>query len=174
VYTSGTEAELFVNGKSQGRKKKVAGQDFRLQWDSVRYEPGTVKVIAYKDGKEWSKAEIQTAGNAEKLQMEADRATIDGGSPELVFVSVKVTDKKGTLVPQSEALIDFSVEGAGEIVSTDNGNAIDFTSFQSHSRKAYNGMALVIVKAKKGTQGAIRINASSKGLKVATVQVLAK
>lgn len=174
VYTSGTEAELFVNGISQGRKKKVAGQDFRLQWDSVRYEPGTVKVIAYKDGKEWSKAKIQTAGKAEKLQMEADRATIDGGRSELVFVSVKVTDKKGTLVPQSEALIDFSVEGAGEIVSTDNGNAIDFTSFQSHSRKAYNGMALVIVKAKKGAQGAIRINASSKGLKVATVQVLAK
>jgi len=174
VYTSGTEAELFVNGKSQGRKKKVAGQDFRLQWDSVRYEPGTVKVIAYKDGKEWSKAEIQTAGKAEKLQMEADRATIDGGRSELVFVSVKVTDKKGTLVPQSDALIDFSVEGAGEIVSTDNGNAIDFTSFQSHSRKAYNGMALVIVKAKKGEQGAIRIKASSKGLKVASVNVLSK
>lgn len=174
VYTSGTEAELFVNGRSQGRKKKVAGQDFRLQWDSVRYEPGTVKVVAYKDGKEWAKSEIKTAGKAEKLQMEADRVTIDGEKLELVFVSVKVTDKKGTLVPQSDALIDFSVEGAGEIVSTDNGNAIDFTSFQSHSRKAYNGMALVIVKAKKGEKGEIRIKATSNELNLASVKIIGK
>ncbi|RKE56963.1 beta-galactosidase GalB [Sphingobacterium detergens] len=174
VYTSGTEAELFVNGRSQGRKKKVAGQDFRLQWDSIRYEPGTVKVVAYKDGKEWAKSEIKTAGKAEKLQMEADRVTIDGEKSELVFVSVKVTDKKGTLVPQSDALIDFSVEGAGEIVSTDNGNAIDFTSFQSHSRKAYNGMALVIVKAKKGEKGEIRIKAKSKKLNLASVKIMVK
>ncbi len=174
VYTSGTEAELFVNGRSQGRKKKVAGQDFRLQWDSIRYEPGTVKVVAYKDGKEWAKSEIKTAGKAEKLQMEADRVTIDGEKSELVFVSVKVTDKKGTLVPQSDALIDFSVEGAGEIVSTDNGNAIDFTSFQSHSRKAYNGMALVIVKAKKGEKGEIRIKAKCKKLNLASVKIMVK
>lgn len=174
VYTSGTEAELFVNGRSQGRKKKVAGQDFRLQWDSIRYEPGTVKVVAYKDGKEWAKSEIKTAGKAEKLQMEADRVTIDGEKSELVFVSVKVTDKKGTLVPQSDAMIDFSVEGAGEIVSTDNGNAIDFTSFQSHSRKAYNGMALVIVKAKKGEKGEIRIKAKSKKLNLASVKIMVK
>lgn len=174
VYTSGTEAELFVNGKSQGRKKKVAGQDFRLQWDSVRYEPGTVKVVAYMDGKEWAKSEIKTAGKAKKLQMEVDRGTIDGEKSELVFVSVKVKDKKGTLVPQSDALIDFSVEGAGEIVSTDNGNAIDFTSFQSHSRKAYNGMALVIVKAKKGEKGEIRIKASSKELNLESVKIMVK
>ncbi|GAA4171158.1 beta-galactosidase GalB [Sphingobacterium ginsenosidimutans] len=174
VYTSGTEAELFVNGKSQGRKKKALSQDFRLQWDSVRYEPGTVKVVAYKDGKEWAKSEIKTAGKAERLQMEADRVTIDGKKSELVFVSVKVTDKKGTLVPQSDALIDFSVGGAGEIVSTDNGNAIDFTSFQSHSRKAYNGMALVIVKAKKGEKGEIRIKATSKELNLASVKIMVK
>lgn len=174
VYTSGTEAELFVNGKSMGRKTKQPGEDFRLVWDSVRYKPGTVKVIAYKDGKRWAEDEIKTTGKAAALALSADRKEIPADGSELLFVTAAVQDKGKLTVPRSNPLIRFSVEGAGEIVSTDNGNPIDFTPFQSHERNAFNGLALVIVKAKKGEKGKIIIKAESDGLKTATVEVVCK
>ena len=150
VYTSGTEAELFVNGKSQGRRTKTPGEDFRLVWDSVKYEPGVVKVVSYKDGQKWSEAEVRTTGKPTRLALSADRSVIPADGSELIFVTVAVQDNRNQTVPRTNPLIRFSVEGAGEIVSTDNGNAIDFTPFKSHERHAYNGLALVIVKAKKG------------------------
>ena len=174
VYTSGTEVELFVNGKSQGRKVKKPGEDFRLVWDSVKYEPGVVKAVSYKDGKKWSEAEIRTTGKAVALSLSADRQEISGADSELVFVTVSVQDKRGNTVPRTNPLIKFTVEGAGEIVSTDNGNPIDFTSFQSHERNAFNGLALVIVKAKKGEKGPILIKAESEGLRAGTVEVVSK
>lgn len=174
VYTSGDEVELFVNGKSLGRKSKVEGQDFRLVWDSVVYKPGTVKAVSYKNGKKWSEDIIRTTGKAQKLSIASNVMEIDSNTDDLFFVSVAVQDKKGDTVPRSCPLIHFSVEGAGEIVSTDNGNAIDYTPFQSHDRNAYNGLALVIVKVKKGEKGKIVVKAESEGLKTATIQLMAK
>ena len=174
VYTSGTEAELFVNGKSQGRKTKKPGEDFRLVWDSVKYEPGTVKAVSYKDGRKWSEAEVRTTGKAVALALTADRQEISGEDSELAFVTVAVQDKRGNTVPRTHPLIKFTVEGAGEIVSTDNGNPIDFTSFKSHERNAFNGLALVIVKTKKGETGKIVVKAESEGLRSGTVEIMSK
>lgn len=174
VYTSGDEAELFLNGKSQGRKAKVKGQDFRLVWDSVRYEPGTLKVIAYKNGRRWSEAETRTTGKASSLSVESDKPAIASDGSELAFITVSVRDKKGQVVPRSHPQIHFSIEGPGEIVSTDNGNPIDFTPFQSHDRCAFNGLALVIVKAKKGESGQIVVKAESQGLKLGQVKLVSE
>lgn len=174
VYTSGDEAELFLNGKSQGRKAKVKGQDFRLVWDSVRYEPGTLKVIAYKNGRRWSEAETRTTGKASSLSVESDKPAIASDGSELAFITVSVRDKKGQVVPRSHPQIHFSIEGPGEIVSTDNGNPIDFTPFQSHDRCAFNGLALVIVKAKKGESGQIVVKAENQGLKLGQVKLVSE
>lgn len=174
VYTSGTEAELFINGKSMGRKIRKQGEDFRLAWDSVQYKPGTVKVISYKDGKEWSRAEMKTTGKATTLALTSDKKEIVGDDSELAFITVAVQDKGKLTVPRSNPLIKFTIEGAGEIVSTDNGNPIDFTPFQSHERNAFNGLALVIVKAKKGQKGKIKIKAESPGLKTGVVEIMSK
>lgn len=174
VYTSGTEAELFINGKSQGRKIKKAEEDFRLVWDSVKYEPGVVKAVSYKNGKKWSETEVRTTGKATNLTLSANCKEIPADSSELIFVTVAVQDKNKQTVPRSNPLIRFTVEGAGEIVSTDNGNAIDFTSFKSHERNAFNGLALVIVKAKKGEKGKIVIKAESQGLKTGFLEVMSR
>lgn len=174
VYTSGTEAELFINGKSKGRKVKEQGKDFRLVWDSVRYEPGTVKVISYKNGKRWSEAEVKTTGKAAALSLTTDKSEILSDGLELAFVTVAVQDNRKQTVPRSKPLIKFTVEGAGEIVSTDNGNPIDFTSFQSHERCAFNGLALVIVKAKKNVKGKIVVKAEGQGLKTGVVEFMSK
>lgn len=164
VYTSGDEAELFLNGKSLGRKAKQAGRDFRLVWDSVKYEPGVVKVVAYKNGKKWATDEVKTTGTAVKLNLTADRNTISSNEADLAYITVKVQDVSGLTVPGTHPLIKFEVEGPGEIVATDNGDATSFVPFQSHEREAFNGMALVIVKAKKGAKGTFKVKVAGAGL----------
>lgn len=150
------------------------GEDFRLVWDSVRYQPGVLKVVSYKQGRKWSEAEMRTTGKAKSIALSADRTEVTADGHVLAFVSLSVCDKAGRVVPRTNPLVHFSVEGAGEIVSTDNGNAIDFTPFQSHSRNAYNGHALVIVRAKKGQTGRIVVKAESEGLKSGRVELVSK
>lgn len=174
VYTSGDEAELFLNGKSLGKKTKTPGQDFRLVWDKVIYQPGELKVVAYKNGKQWATDVVKTTGNAAKLTLSANHSTIAANGADLAYITVKVQDQEGLTVPRSHPLIRFEVEGPGEIVATDNGDATDFTPFQSHERKAFNGMALVIVKAKKGSSGTVKVKATSDGLAVGEVIVKSK
>ncbi len=174
VYTSGDEAELFLNGKSLGRKAMQPGQDFRLVWENVKYTPGELKVIAYKNGKQWATDAVKTTGSAAKLSLSTDKKEITSDGLELAFITLKVQDKDGLTVPRSHPEISFAVEGPGEIVATDNGDATSFVSFQSHRRPAYNGMALVVVKAKKGQKGTIRIKATSGGLTEASTSVTIK
>lgn len=174
VYTSGDEAELFLNGKSLGRKKMTPDKDFRLVWDDVIYTPGTLKVICYKNGKQWATDEVKTTAEAEKLTISADRPVISPDGSDLAFITVKVSDKEGLMVPRSNPWIKFSIEGDGEIVATDNGDATSFVPFQSHERQAFNGMALVIVKAKKGQKGQFIVKAESEGLILGKIIVKAE
>lgn len=183
VYTSGDEAELFLNGKSLGRKKKVFDSQvpsmdgkpaYRIRWDDVVYEPGELKVVAYKDGKEWATDVMRTAGDAAKLSLEPDRAAIDNDGCDLSFITLTVQDGKGITAPRADSLIKFSISGPGEIVATDNGDPTDFTVFPSHERKAFNGIALAIVKAKRGQKGPITVTAESEGLTLAKCTVQAR
>lgn len=171
VYTSGDEAELFVNGKSQGRKAKRPGEDFRLVWDSVKYEPGKVEVIAYKNGRKWATDVMKTTGAPVRLSLAADQKTIYSDRPDLAYITVQVQDKDGSVVPRSHPLIRFEIEGPGVIVATDNGDATSFVPFQSNERQAFNGLALVIVKARKGATGKITVKAISDGLQTGMTNI---
>jgi beta-galactosidase len=162
VYTSGDSAELFLNGKSLGLKKKHQYQ-YRLCWNDVKYEPGELNVVAYKDGKRWAADLVQTTGSAAKLVLQEDRDKIHADGKDLSFVTVKVEDKCGLMVPQAKNAIHFEIFGPGEIVATDNGDPTDLTSFQSHDRNAFNGLALVIIRATQRT-GDVVLEASSPGL----------
>jgi beta-galactosidase len=167
VFTSGDEAELFLNGKSLGRKKK-AEFEYRLRWDDVVYQPGTLKVIAYKNGKSWATNEMKTAGAPAKLKLEPDRKQISADGKDLSFVTVTVTDKIGVTAPRADNRIHFEIEGPGEIAATDNGDPTSLESFQSHDRKAFNGLALVIVRAKSGQPVKIKLTAKADGLSSGT------
>ena len=172
VYTSGDAAELFLNGKSLGLKKKNQFE-YRLRWDDVQYQPGKLKAVAYKNGKKWATDEVKTTGAAEKLLLAADHSTIAADGKDLSFITVTVADKSGLLVPRSKNHIKFSIEGAGEIVATDNGDATSFESFQAPEHNAYNGLALVIIRANPGTSGAIKLTATADGLAPATIKIKA-
>lgn len=173
LYTSGDEAELFLNGKSLGRRTKKPGQDFRLTWDNVKYEPGTLTAIAYRNGKEWATNTVKTTGAPAALALAVDRATIRNDGLDLAFVTVRITDKDGLTVPRSGNLVKFGISGPGEIVAVDNGDAASFEPFQANTRKAFNGLALVIVRAKPGKRGTIRLTAESEGLQSARIPIVA-
>jgi beta-galactosidase len=170
VYTSGDEAELFLNGKSLGKKKK--GEfEYRLIWDDVVYQPGELKVIAYKNGAKWAEDVMKTTGKASQLSVAGDRPAVLADGKDLIFITVRIEDKDKLLVPRTSNVLNFSIEGPGKIIATDNGDAASHESFQAKTKKAYNGMCLVIVAAEKGAKGSFTVKAESKGLKAAAVKV---
>ncbi|HZM01379.1 MAG TPA: beta-galactosidase GalB [Candidatus Saccharimonadales bacterium] len=170
VYTSGDEAELFFNGKSLGRKQK-AQYEYRLQWDDVVYEPGVLKVVAYKNGKKWATDTVETAGRPAKLELTADHQTISADGEDLSFVTVKVLDGKGLMAPRASNRIHFEIEGPGEIVATDNGDPTNLEVFHSSERNAFNGLCLVIVRSKPGQHGSISLRAESEGVHSASIKI---
>jgi beta-galactosidase len=161
VYTSGDEAELFLNGKSLGRKAK---EGYRIVWPDVLYAPGKLEVVCYKDGQEWARDAVQTAGKAAKLS-----ASIDYAGEDLSYITVDVLDKSDVLCPASSAQIEFQVKGPAVIVATDAGDPTSHVPFYSTALPAFNGKASVIVK--RTGKGAVTVSAKSKGLKKASVTI---
>jgi beta-galactosidase len=172
VYTSGDAAELFLNGHSLGLKKR-GPYDYRLRWDDVVYQPGELKVIAYKQGVRWATDVMKTAGPAAKLALEPDRAKLRADGRDLSFVTVRITDTGGQLAPRAKDRIKFELSGPAEIVATDNGDATSFESFQAKEHSAFNGLCLVVVRS-TGEAGLIVLEASAPGLKGAEVKLQAK
>ncbi|HEX8117427.1 MAG TPA: DUF4982 domain-containing protein, partial [Pyrinomonadaceae bacterium] len=170
VYTSGEEAELFLNGRSLGRKRR-GPFEYRLRWDEVKYEPGELRVVAYKNGKRWAEDSVKTTGPAERLTLKPDRSTIDADGSDLSFVTVSVVDKSGLVVPRAKNRVHFELSGPGEIVAVDNGDATSHESFQAKERAAYNGLCLVVVRSKAGAAGGIKLRATSEGLTPADVTI---
>jgi beta-galactosidase len=170
VYTSGDEAELFLNGKSLGRQRKTALQ-YRLRWDDVIYQPGELKVVAFKNGKRWATDVVKTTGAPRSLRLTSDRKTISSASRDLAFVTLAVTDQSGAVVPRSGNSVRFRIEGPGKIVATDNGDATSHVPVRALERPAFNGLALAIVRANPGQSGTITVCAEADGLKGATVRI---
>ena len=106
--------------------------------------------------------------------LQPDRESIRADGDDLSFVTVTVADKSGLMVPRAKNHITFKVEGPGEIVATDNGDATSFESFQAPERNAFNGLALVIVRAKAGQPGTIKLMAESDGLKMGSATIKSK
>lgn len=192
VYTNYPSAELFINGKSQGKRSKdltvtvenskdsastadfKRQQRYRLMWMDTKYEPGTVKVVAYdKNGKAVAEKEIHTAGTPHHIELVADRTVLKADDEDLSFVTVKVVDKDGNLCPLAENEIRFKVKGAGTYRAGANGNPASLESFQAPKMKVFNGMMTAIVAA-TDKPGAIVLEATAGGLKKAVLKLESK
>ena len=163
IYTSGDAVELFLNGKSLGRREKAHSYD-RLTWDDVRYEPGSLKAIAYKNGQKWAEELVETTGKPAALQVTAEKTELKNDGTDLSFIRVAVVDSQGRVVPRSKNHLKFSVTGSAEIIATDNGDATSLLPFQLSERDAYNGLALVILRSQYMKQGKVVLTVESKGL----------
>lgn len=167
-YNQADEVELFVNGKSQGTKRK-GWDDFHVAW-RVRYEPGTVKAVSRKDGKEVLVREIHTAGVPARIRLTADRDTLCADGRDLAFVTVKVLDRDGNLCPEAENLVHFEVGGQVLIAGVDNGSPFSMERFKDTKRKAFFGKCLVVLQS-NGKAGHATLKAVSEGLDGAELKI---
>uniref|UniRef100_UPI0039C3398C beta-galactosidase GalB n=1 Tax=Bacteroides nordii TaxID=291645 RepID=UPI0039C3398C len=192
VYTNYPSAELFINGKSQGKRTKDLSvtvynsadsvsmmslkrqQRYRLMWMDTKYEPGTVKVVAYdENGKAVAEKEIHTAGKPHHIELIPDRRMLQADGKDLCFVTVKVVDKDGNLCPEATDEIRFKVKGVGVYCAGANGNPASLESFQIPRMKVFSGMMTAIIQT-TDKAGAIVLEATGSGLKKATLTVESK
>lgn len=163
-YNHADEVELWVNGVSQGRKSKASDR-FHVMW-RVPFSPGSIRAVSYRNGEKVAEKEIRTAGPASKIELAADCSELTAGGEDLSFITVKVTDKDGNLVPDADNLIRFRIEGEGKLAGVDNGYQASVESFKASHRKTFNGMCLLIVRTTDEV-GGIAVEASSEGLEPA-------
>jgi beta-galactosidase len=167
AYTSYPSAELFINGKSYGRRFKndsTVQHRYRLMWMNAVYEPGEVKVVAYDEqGKAAEEKVVRTAGKPHHIVLEANRNTIAADGNDLAYVRVKVVDKNGNVCPADQRLITFTVSGAGSYKAAANGDPTCLDLFHLPQMHAFNGELTTIVQSKEQA-GTIVVEAKAKGL----------
>jgi beta-galactosidase len=166
VYSAGDQAELFLNGRSQGVRRRKRGE-YRFRWDRVAYRPGELEVVVYRRGKRWAKAVRRTTGPASRVVVAADRQRLLADGQDLAFVTCAVADERRQVVPRARALVRFTVEGPADLVAVDNGDPTSFESFQAPERSTFNGLALVVLRTRRREPGVIRLRAESAGLSAA-------
>ena len=189
-YTNADEVELFLNGKSLGRKKRFSEpvqlpvgpnvnaeltfkSKYRLMWE-VPYAPGTLRAVATSGGGAVTVTEVKTAGPAARIIVSPDRAILAADGDDLSFVTVRIEDKDGNLVPDADNLVHFKLDAGATIAGVDNGNPATVEPFQADHRKAFHGLALVIVRPASGHKGAITLAATADGLKPAQTVLTVK
>jgi beta-galactosidase len=176
VYTNGDGAELFLNGKSLGMKYKnpksqSSIERFRLMWNNIVYQPGELKVVAYKEGKIIGECIIKTAGKPYEIKLTADRTKISSGGMDLSYILIEAYDKDGNLCPLADNKININVKGAATIAGVGNGNPQSFDSFQSDSVNLFYGKAMLIVKSEMN-KGNVEIITKSDKLKEAEIKIV--
>lgn len=171
-YNNADEVELFVNGRSEGVRRKADSHQFHVMWQ-VEFQPGEIKVVARKDGKDVRSKTVRTAGAPYAIRLTPDRATIDSDGKSLCFVTVEVTDKDGNLCPLATNQIFFDIDGEAVIAGVDNGCQTSLERFKANNRKAFFGKCLVVLQSTKKA-GNITLTAKSAGLEKAVLSVGSK
>ena len=191
-YTSCDVVELFLNGKSYGAKALdfprqgstgswnryarpqvfATTADLHLVWD-VPYEPGTLKAVGYKDGKEVCTAEISTTGEPAAIGLSVDKNAMAADGRDIAHITVQILDDKGRVVPTADNEVAFEIQGAGKIIGVDNGNPSSHEDYKANHRKAFNGSCLAIVQGSR-KPGKIRLVARAEGLKEASIEIEAQ
>ena len=168
-YNQADEVELFINGTSQGVRRKADSHQYHVMWH-VTFQPGEAMVVARKDGREVRRQVLHTAGPAAKIRLNTDRMALDADGKSLAFVTVEVLDKDGNLCPYAENQIFFDVSGKARIEGVDNGCQTSLERFKADNRKAFGGKCLVVLRADK-SPGNVTLTAKAVGLDKDSIQL---
>jgi beta-galactosidase len=163
-YSQADEVELYLNGRSLGVRRKD-DTSLHVQW-RVAWKPGTLRAVSRREGKTVLVRTVHTAGAAAKITLHADRSVLRADGSDLSFITIRIEDAQGQLVPDAGNDLHIGVEGGGSLAGADNGYQADLESFRSAHHKAYNGLCMAIVRAGKKA-GKIIVRVDSKGLKSA-------
>jgi len=168
VYTNCGSAELFLNGKSLGKKAYTGEQ---LVWQ-MPYQPGELKVIAYNGEQAVAQKTYKTAGKAAGFNVTTDKQKVKANQKDVIHVEIDVADAEGNFCPMADNLISVQVSGAAKILAMDNGDPIELTPYKVNVKKAFRGKCLLMLQStdKKGT---IQLTVSSPGLKSRSVSFVA-
>lgn len=176
-YTNLNIVELFVNGKSYGRKEKSDDNihtKYRIIWDNVKYEAGEIKAVAYDNNDKIVKTEIiKTADVSASISLKPDRSTINADGDDLCYITVGIYDKNGNICHKANNRVFVSVEGAAELIAVDNGDQTSLESFQADNVKAFNGLCMLTVRSTKN-EGLIKVTVTSEGLPETKIQIKSK
>ena len=188
-YTNCEDVELFVNGKSYGKKttefprqgvdvswaqygpgkRYATTSDLHLVWD-VEYQPGEIKVVGTKNGEQFEEV-IRTAGKPASIRLSVDRDSFKADPSDVAHVTAEILDAEGNIVPLADNLVKFEVSG-GKLVGVESGNMADLSSVLASERKAYSGKCLAIVGASKA--GSVMVKATSDGLEASEITFIAR
>lgn len=169
IYSSCGQVELFLNGKSLGKKTTDRTTKYLANWQ-LPYEPGTLRAVGFTGKKQVTVAEIHTANEANKIRLSADRNKIEANGQDLSYITVELTDNNSVRNPKADNLVSFEVVGPGTIVGIGNANPISVESFQLSQRKAWHGKCLVVVKSDTEA-GKIVLKATSEGLQSTSLEI---
>lgn len=165
-YNQADEVELLLNGKSLGTRHKGDGKDggneFHVVW-KVPFEPGTLEAISRKNGKIILNDEIKTAGPAIKVEANVDQSTLHGQTGDLCYVTVRLTDENGTLVPNDDRELQFSVKGPATLAGLNNGYQADLHSFKGNTYRTWKGKCVAIIRPTV-PHGRIELHIKGEGL----------
>ncbi|WP_345955031.1 beta-galactosidase GalB [Mucilaginibacter sp. PAMB04168] len=171
-YNNADEVELYLNGKSLGIRKKT-GDDLHVMW-RVQYQAGTLKAVSRKNGKVVLTRTINTAGAPARIELVADRKQIKADGQDLSFVTVRILDAAGNVVPDATNQVNFNLQGKGFIAGVDNGDPLSHDPFKANYRKAFHGLALAIIQSAGKQAGTITLTATADGLPAAKLILQAK
>ena len=161
-YNCADEVELFLNGRSLGRKSKSKEQLHAL-WQDVSYERGEVVARSYKEGKVVKSVSIKSATEVVSLRLTPEQSVISADGYDLCFVKVEALDRDGVVVPTASDMLKFNVLGAGELVGVDNGNPADTLSLKGSQKALFSGKALAVVRSYRGVTGKATLNVEGVG-----------
>jgi beta-galactosidase len=172
VYSSCDEVELFLNGRSLGRKQTNRSTKFMAVYN-VPYATGELKAVGYSNGKHVNASILKTANEPTQIKLSADRKTIKADNEDLSYVTVELTDAKELRNPKADNLIHFSIEGEGTIVGVGNANPVSVESYELPQRKAWQGKCLVVIKSTHHP-GKIVLKATSEKLQSEEITITSK
>lgn len=172
VYSSCETVELFLNGKSLGKKPVNRSTEFIAVWQ-IPYQPGELKAVGYRGKKKVNESVLRTAQEPTQLKLSADRTTLRADGQDLSYITVEVTDVSGNKDPKATNDLSFAIEGPADIAATGNANPVSTESFQRPQRKAWQGKCLVIVRSTKQA-GEIKVKVTSPGLTTGVTSIQSK
>jgi beta-galactosidase len=169
VFSNTDEVELFLNGKSHGRKKPADFKNQIVEYE-LMYQEGKVEIKGINEGKVVSKDMLQTAGKPSSIQLQPNSKKLQANGLDLAYIQVNVVDEKGVKVYSANNEIAFEVSGSGELAGLASGDILSHENFKASKRKVYNGSLKAVVRSSR-EKGAIFIKATSKGLNEASLEI---
>jgi beta-galactosidase len=168
VMTNADSIKLFLNGKEIGEQK---ADHYRMNFFNVKYSPGKLEAVAFKNNQEVTRSYVETTGEATALELIPDRNYLQGDGRDAMPITIRALDAQGRAVPIANHPISFAISGAGKSIGHGNGDPNSHEDEKGSSRKLFNGLAQLIVQSNDSTSGDIEVSASSPGLKTASIKI---